>query len=436
MSAVPSDPVVKAASLHCPNCGGSLQLRGFAHTLSAACPFCGAILDTSTPLFRMVQTSQERQAILPPVPLGSRGKIDGVEWEVIGFQIRSTNSEGIDYDWREYVLFNPYRGFRYLTEYDGHWNFVRTLARLPEVSGSAVRLDGKLFRLFQGGVATTSYVSGEFPWRLQLNEAVTYHDYIAVPDILSAEQTSGDEEITWSFGHYMTGHQVWEALHLKGAPPPSSGIAANQPSPYKGSLSGMWSLYAWFLLVLACLMVLASIFLSGQTVFADSYEYVPRAGMEPSFVTAPFELEGSTSNVEVNVNTDLENDWAYLNFALIDVNSGHAYNFGRQLSFYQGNASDGHWTEGSKRDSVKLSSIPAGKYYLRVEPEMDKASSSVMHYRIEVRRGVVSWSYFVIAAILLGIPPAVKTWRTFGFERARWQDSNNSGFPALFRGTA
>jgi hypothetical protein len=198
----------------------------------------------------------------------------------------------------------------------------------------------------------------------------------------------------------------------------------------------MWALYAWFLLVLACVMVLSSIFLSGETVFENSYEFVPRAGMEPSFVTPAFDLQGHTSNVEVNVDTDLENDWAYLNVALIDVNSGRAYNFGRQLSFYQGNASDGHWTEGSKRDSVKLSSIPPGKYYLRVEPEMDKTSSSVMHYRIDVRRGVVSWSYFLIAAILLGIPPALKTWRTFGFERARWQESNNSGFPALSRGTA
>jgi hypothetical protein len=59
-----------------------------------------------------------------------------------------------------------------------------------------------------------------------------------------------------------------------------------------------------------------------------------------------------------------------------------------------------------------------------------------MHYRIAVRRGVVSWSYFFIAAILLAIPPVMKTWRTFGFERARWQDSNNSGLPALSRSAA
>ncbi len=30
--------------------------------------------------------------------------------------------EGVAYSWHEYVLFNPYKGFRYLTEYDGHWN--------------------------------------------------------------------------------------------------------------------------------------------------------------------------------------------------------------------------------------------------------------------------------------------------------------------------
>jgi len=36
-------------------------------------------------------------------------------WEVIGFQVRTIRVQGIDYSWGEYLLFNPYEGFRYLT---------------------------------------------------------------------------------------------------------------------------------------------------------------------------------------------------------------------------------------------------------------------------------------------------------------------------------
>ena len=50
---------------------------------------------------------------------------------MIGFQQRSTQSGGETYSWREYLLFNPYKGFRYLTEFDGHWNFVARHRRRP-----------------------------------------------------------------------------------------------------------------------------------------------------------------------------------------------------------------------------------------------------------------------------------------------------------------
>jgi hypothetical protein len=40
---------------------------------------------------------------------------------VIGFQIRSVTEEAVQYPWSEYVLYHPERGFRYLTEENGHW---------------------------------------------------------------------------------------------------------------------------------------------------------------------------------------------------------------------------------------------------------------------------------------------------------------------------
>ena len=70
----------------------------------------------------------------PLIPLGTRGTIRGTAYEAVGFQRRTIYVEGISYSWHEYVLFNPYKGFRYLTEYNGHWNDTSILRSLPTVN--------------------------------------------------------------------------------------------------------------------------------------------------------------------------------------------------------------------------------------------------------------------------------------------------------------
>ncbi|MGC2660777.1 MAG: DUF4178 domain-containing protein [Bryobacteraceae bacterium] len=424
MSSASSPPVVQSATLHCPNCGGAIQLRGFAHTLVAVCSYCGAQLDTSTPLFQILQTAQNWQQVHPPLPLGCRGKLDNVEWEVIGFQIRSMQADGETYSWAEYVLFNPYQGFRYLSEYQGHWNFIRTLSRLPQGADRSMQLDGRRFRKFQSARAQTSYLLGEFPWRVQLGEAVDFIDYVAPPLLLSAEHTGSGNEITWSLGQYMSGVAIWKAFNPPGSPPAVSGVFENEPSHYSGKIASLWGAFGLAFLALVFLMIAVNLFLGNRTAFENAYQFDPSSTGEPSFVTPDFELKPPTGNVKVNISTDLENNWTYFNFALIS-STGHAYNFGREVSYYEGQDSDGHWTEGDKSESVTISSIPAGRYFLRVEPEGDKTKfTPVVHYRLTVHRHVLTWSFFVIALILLAIPVIFETWRAQAFERARWQESD------------
>ncbi|MGN7062052.1 DUF4178 domain-containing protein, partial [Neisseria sp. P0001.S006] len=68
----------------------------------------------------------------PLIPLGTRGKFHGDAYEAIGFQVRTIHVEGEAYSWAEYLLFNPFKGFRYLTEYNGHWNDVKPVKSLPK----------------------------------------------------------------------------------------------------------------------------------------------------------------------------------------------------------------------------------------------------------------------------------------------------------------
>jgi hypothetical protein len=415
---------VQAKSISCPNCGGPVQLRGFAHTLSVVCPQCLSVLDASTPEVQILQKFQGKTQVKPTIPLGTRGKIGDTQYEVIGFQVRQVDTGDDSYSWDEYLLFNPYQGFRYLTEYNGHWNFVQVQTALPEKLRArgkpAMRFGGKTYLAFDSMEAITAYVLGEFPWRVQRGESVVCGDFVAPPAMLSSEATRG--EITWSSAEYMTGAQVWQAFNLPGSPPPAYGVFANQPSPYGASVASSWGTWLWLNVVLAALVFLFMFISPGRIAFSDHYAYsqgVTSLRSDTAFVTPAFQLDGRDSNVELSIHTDLDNNWAYFNFALINDKNGQAFDFAREVSYYH----DSDGSEGSRDNSVIVPSVPSGQYYLRVEPEMDRGSP-FMRYELELRRNVPNYGFFGLAALLLLIPPAFTTFRRGSFEAARWRESD------------
>jgi hypothetical protein len=420
--------VPKVKALQCPNCGGSIELRGYAQSINAVCIQCLSILDTSTPSLKVLQQFQSAERRKPIIPLGTRGKLGDTLCEVIGFQVRAITVDGEVYEWAEYLLLNPYSGYRYLTEYQGHWNDIRTLRAVPEAarSGSkkAAVVNGVKYTHFQTATARTIYVMGEFPWQVRAGETVVAEDYVAPPGVLSSEASSS--EVVWSMGNYTAPETIWRTFNLPGSPKHPVGIYANQPSPYKGKVSSIWKMF--FLLVGALFVAMvAHAMMSGRErqVFSQRYVFNSSVKGEHSFVTPLFEIEGSKSNVEVQINTDLSNDWAFFGLALINDQTGVAYDFGKELGYYFGRDSDGSWTEGNRSGRATVPDVPAGRYYLRVEPDMDDdARAHYMNYDITVKSGVASFGWFVVAFILLPIPAIVYSVRAFSFENRRWAESD------------
>jgi len=429
MTSGPAGLVPKVKPLICPNCGGTIDLRGFGQTVNAICGSCQTVLDATTPSLAVLQQFPKRARVVPKIPLGSRGAWHGAPYEAIGFQVREITSGGELFQWAEYLLYNPYRGYRYLTEYDGHWNDVKTLRSTPQViSASVIRYNNADHKVFQNSVARTVFVLGEFPWQVRVGDPVTVRDYVRPPVMISSEQTGS--EITWSLGEYVSGAAVWQAFNLKDKPPEVKGIFANQPSPYEGRIGRIWKTCAWLLVLLCLTMVMMALWSRNETVFDQKYAFDSARSGEASFVTPIFELKGHPSAVEVEVDTDLHNNWAGFNFALINEETGTAYDFGKEVSYYNGTDSDGSWSEGSSKASLTVPSVPAGRYYLRVEPEMDAKSGSAMfsteamHYEIKVKRDPPSLVFFMIAFFLLFIPPIYVTIKTFKFESRRWAESD------------
>jgi hypothetical protein len=414
---------LKASGFNCRNCGAPVTQRGLAWTQTIVCPSCGALQDPHDPNVLVLQEAQKRIRIEPRIPLGTRGTLAGHLFEVIGFQYRTITVEGTQYGWSEYLLFNPYRGFRYLTEYDGHWNVIRTLQALPLMTrggrhGSA-EYDGVRFRHFQSAAATTAFVVGEFPWRVRTGDVVQTSDYVAPPRLLSAERTA--DETTWSVGQYATGRQIWDWFGLPGSPPPARGVFENQPSPYTGQVGRLWRTFLLLLGLLALLFLGRELTADRQPAFSQSYTFAPGGG-EQSFVTDPFALDRGPSNVRVDVDTDLSNNWLYVELALIDSDHGTAYDFGKEVSYYFGRDSDGAWSEGRPHGSVTVPDVPAGRYYLRVEPQGDTNSHVPVRYTLTVVRDVpTAWPYLV-ALGLLAVPPIWMTVRSAQFESTRWAE--------------
>ena len=413
-------------SLNCPGCGAALTVRTFQNVVSIVCSHCHSIIDAKDPNLQILQKFQLAKGERDPlIPLGTRGKIRGTDYEVVGFQRRTITVEGIEYSWHEYLLFNPYKGFRYLTEYNGHWNDTSILKSLPTLNRGTrptVTYLGETYRHFQTAEGVTSFVMGEFPWQVRVGDKATVSDYVKPPRVISSETVPG--EITWSMGEYMTGADVWKAFGLTGNPPDRIGVYENQPSPMSGKTGATWGLFGMFVVALLVIAMVSSIFSQKHVVFDNSYQFNPVAVGEASFVTEPFQLDGRISDVEVGTQTNASNSWIYLNYALINQDTGQAYDFGREISYYYGSDSDGPWTEGNWTDSVIVPSVPAGTYYLRIEPEGDKARPRVTAYRVTVTRDVPVTSLYLYAFLLLLVPAVVTTWRSVNFEHQRWAESD------------
>jgi hypothetical protein len=384
-------------------------------------------LDASDPNLSLLQRQEKRMTVKPLIPMGTRGTWFGAPWEIIGFQVVTITVDDTDYSWSEYVAFNPYRGFLYLSEYQGHWNVIEKLHRRPDDTATdggrpAAVFDGRTYKHFQTAVARTTYALGEFPWELRVGYKITARDYVSPPYILSAEGSK--YEVTWSKGTYTPSKVIANAFGLGKSLPSPVGVFANQPNPYVASAGKIFRWYGLFVLALVIVLFGNMALSRGAEVYRNDFTFVHGADEQAAFVTPAFELTGRPSNVALDINTQLNNDWVYFTFTLINESTGEIREAGKQVSFYSGVDSDGKWTEGSKKGSVYYASVPAGRYFLRVAPEGGEPATPSAAYTLQVRRDVPHYGFYILAFVALTLPALFSWVPSSTFESRRWAESD------------
>jgi hypothetical protein len=361
--------------------------------------------------------------VQPIIPLGSKGRYQGVEWVVIGFLQRSVRLEGEEYFWEEYLLYQPRLGFRWLTRSDDHWNWVEPLPPgAVTVEGNYATNADRPYRLYQKGKARVVFVLGEFYWKVQAGEKVQSRDFVRPPEMLSEEVTKeGKEgEINWSKGTYLEPGEVRRMFNLPPLPVPVD-IAPNQPFPHA-------RVYPYSLILAATVLVLGGLtwLLSPhREVFREEKVLEPLKITETSRVWLPD--SAFTLAAHQNVCITLESaspGWIYLEGDLLGAPP--APEAGEAPRAPLGGSVDRRFSLAAtpgRSSHTYLSAVPAGRYALRCDARWENPREGYTVV-VRVQQGVFHPSSLVIALLLIGLGPLLVGLYHMVFEARRWLNSS------------
>ena len=358
-----TDTLVRPASttrpLACPNCGGQVALRAAGSSVSLICEHCGSTLDATSGELAVIAKAAAAMCV-PLIPLGTRGTLDGVVWEVVGYQER-TDSEVL---WSEYLLFNPYQGYAFLADDGRRFSLGKLLTVLPDADWRGLELAGQRFKRFgETYPVRTQFVVGEFYWRAAVGEQIDETDYVTPGTMLSCEE-SGSER-TWTQLTMLDWGVAERAFGIEPRVVSYSGTPApHERSPYATAWRDAKLIAA---LALAACLVIAIGTSSSQRALQQQLT-VPADERTHSQVLGPITVTGAREKVKIEASAGgLDNQWLDLDYSLVNRATQQSYDAYAASESYHGRDSDGSWSEGDSSPNTGLASIPAGTYDLVVE---------------------------------------------------------------------
>jgi hypothetical protein len=130
--------------------------------------------------------------VQPLIPLGSTGQLQGVHWQVVGYQHRmGTEPDDTDeqFGWDEYLLYNRKRGFTFLVDTVEGWSVVKPTTGAPTLSqdNQTAHYLGGTYRQQYAYNAETTYVAGEFYWPVVRGQKTFNRDFAKGTALLSME---------------------------------------------------------------------------------------------------------------------------------------------------------------------------------------------------------------------------------------------------------
>ncbi|GEM_PF-1752578 len=432
-------------AIECPACGAPITLKGFGSAQQVACAFCGTVCkpedDGSLDILQRAER-QRRESILP---LHKRGQLPktitgvhaepdresesgNVTWEIIGLSWREVVSEGVTYPWQEFLLFNPYEGYRWLiySMSDSLWSYGGALpgaAKILPGMQPIAEYAGEHYKHFTSAVARTTYVEGEFPWQVMAGDTAQANDYVCPPKMISIEVQATDDggsDVNFTEMTEIDADLVWRAFAMSGAPPAPQGVHPAEVNPHKTK----FYMVAAAVMMIAWIVVLVGYIGGREDAVVFSGKLAPGEVMNHE---VEFGTEGELSSLRFQLTGEgMGNSWAYAEVLLVDIDSEEALSVGLEVDAWSGVDQGESWSEGTNPKTVTTGGIEGGKYLLQISASADTSGDPADSLNLTITRDVPLWRYIFVPFFIIIAFPIINFVRRMAFETQRWSNSDHA----------
>lgn len=277
--------------------------------------------------------------------------------------------------------------------------------------------NGKSFKRFQAVTAYVQTVYGEFYWRVEVGERTGATDFVNAPEILSKEVSVS--EITWSHGVYVTRDTIASLYQVQRELPEPTTIGMAQPNPHKGKV------LPWVMLLLIAFVVGLGFQACGarRPIFNKTIEFKPveSATATAVYFSDEFSVE-AYENLKVEVTAPVDNSWFYAEGDLVNVETGLVQGFSIPVEYYRGVEGGESWSEGGTTSETHLSSLPAGRYTLRLEAQWQEFAKPISP-SIRITQGVPRLVHWMVLMVIVLLGMVIMAIVKNSFEGRRWSES-------------
>jgi hypothetical protein len=359
-----------AKEVVCKQCKEKYKFKAYPYSNSYSCPNCRTYhrLDANGNIH---EAGRSMNTILPDIEVGRIGKFDGLSYQVVGFCEKQENNAGAS-RWREYALYNSTTGFIFLSEYDGHWIFLKETLKCPVIYNvhEDFVFGNELYQRFNAYRYTVKTAVGEFPYNLFNNAKTRCNEYIRPPFIwvLEGEEKEG---VKWFLGNHISPREVNKAFDNQLSMPYRVGTGAVQPAGF--------GLFAYIKIALITILAVLGVFYlttlsCSERVLFELDKPFNDSTNKLTFVTDKYGLNKRKSNIRLDIQADVSNSWVEVAVTLVNTETGKEYNVEQGIEYYYGYSDGENWSEGNTANNTYFKKIPAGTYFMEVEATRDSGA--------------------------------------------------------------